>query len=143
MLIHCSLLPKFAVRESYNPHICQNDGIARTFTHTKIFIFTVYIFSQVQSHLIFMLDSCKYVINVEMQLGRIFITAQYFIYCIRLNTSLSNRANSNFYVWKTFLDTHAEGEHQLCSIRQVVQSGAKRKSKRKNNTRGTPFVLVT
>ena len=36
MLIHCSLLPNFAVCESYNPEICQNGGIGRTFTHTKI-----------------------------------------------------------------------------------------------------------
>ena len=76
-------------------------------------MFTVFIFSQVQSHLIFMLDSCKYMVNVKMQLGKIFLTAQYFIYCIGLNTSLSNRAYSNFS-GKVFW-THAEGEHQLCS----------------------------
>ena len=39
MVIHCLLLPKFAVQ--YNPRLCQNGGIARTFTHVKISTFTV------------------------------------------------------------------------------------------------------
>ena len=37
ILIHCLLLPKFAVRERYNPCICQNGGIAGTFTHVNIY----------------------------------------------------------------------------------------------------------
>ena len=34
-LIHCLLLPKFAVHESYKPHICQNGTISQTFTPEK------------------------------------------------------------------------------------------------------------
>ena len=38
----CLLLPKFAVRESYNPYMCQNGSIVQTVTHTKISMFTAY-----------------------------------------------------------------------------------------------------
>ena len=41
MLILCLLLPKFAKRESYSPHIFQNGGIAGTFTPAKISMFAV------------------------------------------------------------------------------------------------------
>ena len=41
MLICCLLLPKYAVGENYNPCMCQNGGIAQTFTLVKISMFTV------------------------------------------------------------------------------------------------------